>query len=108
MNVQKTIKELIQFYVQMNYEKHLKDNNIKCIPEEEIYFVVDKFYDGEERKAHIKQFVLNSVKTLAEKSKEDCNYTNITLMLDEILEDDKLAKTRVIQEITIYQRQKNK
>ena len=30
MNVQKTIKELIQFYVQMNYEKHLKDNNIKC------------------------------------------------------------------------------
>jgi len=107
MNVQKTIKELIQFYVQMNYEKHLKDNNIKCIPEEEIYFVVDKFYDGEKRKAHITQFVLNGIKTLAEKSNNECNYTTIKLMLTEILEDDKLVKTRVIQEITVYQRQKN-
>jgi hypothetical protein len=108
MNVQKNIKELIQFYVQMNYEKHLKDNNIECIQEEEIYFVVDKFYDGEKRKAHIKQFVLNGIKTLASKSKDECNYNNITLMLNEILDDDQLVKTRVIEEITIYQRQKSK
>ena len=106
MNVQKTIKELIQFYVQMNYEKHLKDNCITYIPEAEIYLVVNKFYDGEKRKAHIKQFVNNGIITLGKKLNEECNYTNISLMLDEILNDDALAKTRVIEEITLYQRQK--
>jgi len=106
MNVQKTIKELIQFYVQTNYEKHLKDNNMTHIPEIEIAAVVDLFYDGEKRKAHIKQFVIGGVKTLAEKNKEVCNFTNINIMLTEILDDDNLAKTRVIQEISVYQRQK--
>jgi len=106
MNVQKTIKELIQFYVQTNYNKHLKDHNITFIPENEIKNVVNIFYDGEERKNHIKTFVLNGIQTIAEKSSDKLNYENIKILLNDILEDEEMAKNRVIQEIILYQRNK--
>ena len=107
MNIQKTIKELIQFYVQTNYNKYLKDNNITLIPKNEIHYIVNKFYDGEERRNHIKMFVLNGIKTFAEKSGEQLNYNNIEKLLNDILEDQELGKTRVIQEIIIYQNHKS-
>jgi len=106
MNIQKTIKELIQFYVQTNYNKYLKDHNISFIPENQLSRVINEFYDGKQRKTHIKSFVINSIKTLAENNNETLNYNNIQLMMDEILEDDELAKSRVTQEILIYQKQK--
>ena len=46
----KTIKDIILFYAKTNYEKYLKDNNLKKIPDENIYNVVGELYD---EKKHI-------------------------------------------------------
>ena len=108
MSIHKTIKELIQFYVQINYEKYLNDNNLKYIPDNNIKNIVNSFYDGPKRKEHIKSFVVNGIKKLNKSTNEKININLIENMLTEILEDSELAKNRVIKEIQLYQNQQHK
>lgn len=106
MTLQKTLKELIEFYIKINYEKHLEENNISFIEEYEIKNVINKFYNGSERKKHIKQFVLNGIQKITEQSNGHCDLPKISSLLDEIMEDEELVKTRVYNEILLYQRSK--
>ena len=102
MSLQKTIKDLIFFYVKSNYEKYLTENNITIIPDSEIDNVIHKLYD--DRKTHIQIFIKDALKQLYEKKMNeypgDQTIKNILL---NIFQDDELCKNRVIIEIKLHQ-----
>ena len=104
MSLQKNIRDLIHFYVKTNYEAHLSEKNIKIIPEDEIDEVIKNLYD--DRKKHIQEFILESLKTLYLDKKDkypgDSTVKNILL---NIFQDDELCKTRLISEIKLHQQQ---
>ena len=102
MSLQKNIRDLIHFYVKTNYEAHLSENNIKIIPEDEIDSIITKLYD--DRKTHIKEFILESLKKLYHDTDEeypgDRTVKNILL---NIFQDDALCKNRLTSEIRLHQ-----
>tara|TARA_B100001287_G_C22469437_1_gene428899 strand:+ start:251 stop:601 length:351 start_codon:yes stop_codon:yes gene_type:complete len=102
MSLQKNIRDLIHFYVKTNYEAYLSENDIKIIPEEEIEGVIKKLYD--DRKTHIQEFILESLKTLyKDKMDEYPGDNTIKNILLNIFQDDELCKTRLISEIKLHQ-----
>jgi len=104
MSLQKNIRDLIHFYVKTNYEAHLKENNIKIIPEDEIEGVITSLYD--DRKSHIQEFILESLKTLyKDKSDEYPGDRNIKNILLNIFQDSELCKNRLSSEIKLHQQQ---
>ena len=60
MSHQKTIKDLIFFYVRTYYEQYLKDHEIQFIPDDQINTIISSLYL--ERKDHLKQFIKSSLK----------------------------------------------
>lgn len=102
MSLQKNIRDLIHFYVKTNYEAHLSEKDIKIIPEDEIDEVIKNLYD--DRKSHIQDFILESLKTLyKDKSEEYPGDRNIKNILLNIFQDDDLCKTRLSSEIKLHQ-----
>jgi len=102
-NIQKTIKDLIQFYIKENYKKYLTDHNIEIIPDNQISDVIDKLYT--EKKEHLKGFILSSLRImLKENYPGDQSVTNLTLT---IFSDDDLCKNRLCLEIKVYQEMLN-
>lgn len=102
MSLQKNIRDLIHFYVKTNYEAYLSEKDIKIIPEEEIDEVIKNLYD--DRKSHIQEFILESLKTLyKDKSDEYPGDRNIKNILLNIFQDDELCKTRLSSEIKLHQ-----
>jgi len=104
MSLQKNIRDLIHFYVKTNYEAYLNDNNIKIIPEEEIDEVIKNLYD--DRKSHIQEFILESLKTLyKDKPDEYPGDSTVKNILLNIFQDDELCKNRLSSEIKLHQQQ---
>jgi hypothetical protein len=102
MSLQKNIRDLIHFYVKTNYEAYLSEKDIKIIPEDEIDEVIKNLYD--DRKSHIQNFILESLKTLyKDKSEEYPGDRNIKNILLNIFQDDELCKTRLSSEIKLHQ-----
>jgi len=102
MSLQKNIRDLIHFYVKTNYEAHLSEKNIKIIPEDEIDEVIKNLYD--DRKSHIQNFILESLKTLyKEKTDEYPGDSTVKNILLNIFQDDDLCKTRLSSEIKLHQ-----
>ena len=102
MSLQKNIRDLIHFYVKTNYEAHLKENDIKIIPEDEIDEVIKNLYD--DRKSHIQNFILESLKTLyKDKCDEYPGDSTVKNILLNIFQDDDLCKTRLSSEIKLHQ-----
>tara|TARA_A100001015_G_scaffold258308_1_gene301509 strand:+ start:1307 stop:1657 length:351 start_codon:yes stop_codon:yes gene_type:complete len=102
MSLQKNIRDLIHFYVKTNYEAYLNDNNIKIIPEDEIDEVIKNLYD--DRKSHIQEFILESLKTLyKDKSDEYPGDSTVKNILLNIFQDDELCKNRLSSEIKLHQ-----
>ena len=102
MSLQKNIRDLIHFYVKTNYEAHLKENDIKIIPEDEIDEVIKNLYD--DRKSHIQNFILESLKTLyKDKCDEYPGDSTVKNILLNIFQDDELCKTRLSSEIKLHQ-----
>ena len=102
MSLQKNIRDLINFYVKTNYEAYLKEKNIKIIPEEEIEGVITSLYD--DRKSHIQEFILESLKTLyKDKCDEYPGDSTVKNILLNIFQDDDLCKTRLSSEINLHQ-----
>lgn len=101
--IQKSIKDLIFFYIKTNYNKYLEENKLSFIPEDRIDIVVSTLYT--ERKEHLKIFVKESLnKLLKEKYPGDLIVLNILL---EIFSDDELCKNRLITEIKLHQQKIN-
>ena len=102
MSLQKNIRDLIHFYVKTNYEAYLSEKDIKIIPEEEIDEVIKNLYDN--RKTHIQEFILESLKTLyKDKSDEYPGDSTVKNILLNIFQDDELCKTRLSSEIKLHQ-----
>ena len=102
MSLQKNIRDLIHFYVKTNYEAYLSEKDIKIIPEDEIDEVIKNLYD--DRKSHIQNFILESLKTLyKDKSEEYPGDSTVKNILLNIFQDDELCKTRLSSEIKLHQ-----
>ena len=97
--IQKSIKDLIFFYVKINYNKYLEEHKLKLIPEGEIQRVIETIYD--ERKEHLQKFVKESLKKLLnDEYPGDLIILNI---LTDIFYDDQLCKNRLLIEIQLHQ-----
>jgi|TARA_Y100000389_G_C17445564_1_gene511386 hypothetical protein len=102
MSLQNNIRDLIHFYVKTNYEKYLSEKSIKIIPDPEIDNIIHSLYDN--RKSHIQEFILESLKTLyKDKSEEYPGDRNIKNILLNIFQDDDLCKNRLSCEIKLHQ-----
>lgn len=105
MSLQKTIRELIFFYVKTNYEQYLKENNIISISDNNISNVIDNIYT--ERKEHVQIFIKDSLKTLyKDKMDEYPGDQTIKNLLLNIFQDDETCKNRLILEIQLHQNKK--
>ena len=101
--LQKQIKDLIFFYVKINYEKYLSDNDITSIAEDEIKGIINSIYV--ERKIHIQAFVKNSLqKIYTEKNEEYPGDSTVNSIFINIFQDDEYCKNRISIEIIDYQR----
>ena len=98
--LERTIKDLIIFYVKENYNNYLKENNLSIIREDnKLKEVIETLYNS--KKDHLKQFLKDSLKELLKDDYPgDLVINNICY---EIFEDDDLCKNRVFVEIKIHQ-----
>jgi hypothetical protein len=100
--LQKHIRDLIFFYVKTNYEKYLEEHGVSYISDNQLAGVIDNIYS--ERKPHIKIFIKSSLKELL--NAEYPGDLIINNILQDILNDDELCKTRILTEIQTYQKKK--
>tara|TARA_B100000768_G_scaffold152254_1_gene147835 strand:- start:53 stop:367 length:315 start_codon:yes stop_codon:yes gene_type:complete len=97
--LERTVKDLIIFYVKENYNKYLSDNNLTIIEKEKNKEVISDLYYS--KKDHLKQFVKDSLKELwKDDYPGDLVINNIFF---EIYEDDALCINRICVEIELYQ-----
>ena len=98
--LERTVKDLIIFYVKENYNNYLKENNLSFIrDEQQLKNVIESLYDS--NKNHLKQFLKDSLKEiLQEDYPGDLVINNICY---EIFEDDELCKNRIYVEIKLHQ-----
>tara|TARA_B100000131_G_C17727738_1_gene455512 strand:+ start:81 stop:407 length:327 start_codon:yes stop_codon:yes gene_type:complete len=95
------IKDITLYYIKFYYTKHLDDNHITYIEEEDLKDMINNLYV--EKKQSLKDYIR---KTLKKEYGE--NYPNIQVenILLEMFDNPELAKNRVITEIMIYQKNK--
>ena len=96
------IKELVSFYVKINYEEYLKENKIDKIEESKIKEVIEGMFD--ERKEHLKQFVKNALTEILET--EYPGDSKVDSILNEVLDDREYCITKLTTEIKLYQQNK--
>jgi hypothetical protein len=97
--LERTIKDLIIFYVKENYNNYLIENNLSFIHGDELKQVISELYDT--KKKHLKEFLKSSLKELLKEDYPgDLTINNICY---EIFEDDELCKNRIYVEIKIHQ-----
>jgi len=97
--LEKTIKDLIFFYVKENYNDYLKKNDMTKIEKEKISIVIEELYDN--KKNHLKQFLKDALnELLKEDYPGDLIINNICF---EIFQDDNFAKNRICKEIELHQ-----
>jgi hypothetical protein len=97
--LERTIKDLIVFYVKENYNNYLLEHNLTYIQGDELNKVINELYDS--KKQHLKGFLKDSLKKLLKEDYPgDLTINNICY---EIFEDDELCKNRICVEIKIHQ-----
>ena len=101
-NLLVNIKELISFYIKINYEEYLKENELEKIEEDKIRGIIEDMFD--KRKEHLKNFVKEALKdVLKEESPTD---ENIEQIFTELFADKNFCITKITNEIKIYQKNK--
>ena len=105
-NVLIKIKELVSFYVKINYEEYLKTNKIDEIEESKIKGIIEDMFD--ERKEHLKEFVKKTLKEIFEtgETEEYPGDSNVDKIFSEILNDRDFCITKLTTEIKLYQKNK--
>lgn len=100
-NILINIKELVSFYIKINYEEYLKENKLKKIEEDKIEHIVNEMF--KQRRDHMIEFVKTALKdVLKEEYPSDFKIDSI---FRELLEDEKICINKVILEIKIYQKE---
>ena len=97
--LERTVKDLVIFYVKENYNNYLKENKIEKIDKKKIKEVISELYYP--KKDHLKQFVKESMKELWK------NEYPGDLIIDNIFfsiyQDDKFNINRICVEIELHQ-----
>ena len=102
-NLERTIKDLVIFYIKENYNKYLSDNNLKSINPEKLKKVISDMYYP--KKDDLKEFVKNCMKeTYKEEYPGDLVINNIFY---DIYQDDELNINRMYNEIKLFQEKQN-
>ena len=97
--LERTIKDLVIFYVKENYNNYLKENNIKKIDKNKIKEIISNLYYP--KKDHLKQFVKDSMKELwKEDYPGDLIIDNVFF---DIYQDDEFNINRISVEIELHQ-----
>ena len=97
--LERTVKDLVIFYVKENYNNYLKEKNIEKIEKEKIKSVISDLYYP--KKDHLKQFVKDSMKELwKDEYPGDLIIDNIFFS---IYQDDKFNINRICVEIELHQ-----
>tara|TARA_Y100000590_G_C15654102_1_gene989950 strand:- start:331 stop:642 length:312 start_codon:yes stop_codon:yes gene_type:complete len=96
------IKELISFYVRINYEEYLKENKLEKIEEDKIRGIVENMFNT--RQEHLKNFVKEALKDILKE--ETPPNENIEQIFAELFEDKNLCIIKITNEIKIYQKNK--
>ena len=97
--LERTVKDLVIFYVKENYNNYLKENKIEKIDKDKIKSVISELYYP--KKDHLKQFVKESMKELWKNDYPgDLVIDNIFFS---IYQDDKFNINRICVEIELHQ-----
>ena len=97
--LEKSIRDLIHFYVKENYNHYLKVNELTYIEEGDIPNVVDSLYT--QKKDHIQIFVKDALQTML--GSEMPEQYIINNLLSEVFRDDEVCKHRLTLEIKLHQ-----
>ena len=97
--LERTIKDLVIFYVKENYNNYLQENNLQKIDKGKIKEIISNLYYP--KKDHLKQFVKDSMKELwKDDYPGDLIIDNIFF---DIYQDDKFNINRISVEIELHQ-----
>ena len=98
MTLPEQIRNIFFYYIKTRYNDYIFKNNIKFIPENDIYNVISSLYN--EEKKPLQEFIRNCLKEMLTDNYPETIVENIIF---EIFEDQELAINRVSLEIKKYQ-----
>lgn len=105
-NLERTIKDLVIFYIKENYNKYLQENNIKKIESDKLKIVISDMYYP--KKDDLKEFVKNCMKEITkDNSDEYPGDLIINNIFFDIYQDDELNINRIYNEIKLFQENNN-
>ena len=97
-NLTNLIKDIVFYYIKYYYDKHLKENSIEKILDDNIKVFINNIYDNNSLK--IKNYIRKSLK---KNQKENYNSMVVENILLEMFDDIEFAKIRITNEIVEYQ-----
>tara|TARA_B100000963_G_C22032448_1_gene411843 strand:- start:19 stop:375 length:357 start_codon:yes stop_codon:yes gene_type:complete len=101
-NLPNTVKNITFYFIKQHYNKYLDDNNLKTIPKEDIYTVVDKLYTDKEQ--DLKKFIRGTMrKNFPDYDQNFTLKTGTEEIILEMFEDPEFSKNRLAIEIETYQ-----
>ena len=105
-HLERTIKDLVIFYIKENYNKYLESNNLDTIDIKDLKDkVVELYYP---KKDEIKEFVKNCMKEMTkDKPNEYPGDLVINNIFFDIYQDDELNINRIYNEIKLFQENNN-
>jgi|TARA_B110000046_G_scaffold80111_1_gene88278 hypothetical protein len=105
-HLERTIKDLVIFYIKENYNKYLVDSNSTSIDIKDLKAKVSELYYP--NKTELKEFVKKCMKEMTKDSPEeypgDLVINNIFF---DIYQDDELNINRIYNEIKLFQENNN-
>jgi hypothetical protein len=97
-NTTNLIRDIVFYYIKYYYDKHLTENSLERLLEEEISPFVDNLFNNNPSK--MKKYIRDSLK---KNQGNDYNSIVVENILLEMFDDIEFAKNRLINEISIYQ-----
>jgi len=97
-NTTNLIRDIVFYYIKYYYDKHLEENKLKRLSDEEISPFVDKLFNDNPKK--MKKYIRDSLK---KNQGDDYNSMVVENILLEMFDDIEFAKNRLINEISSYQ-----
>ena len=101
-NTTNLIRDIVFYYIKYYYDKHLEENKLKRLSDEEISPFVDKLFNDNPQK--MKKYIRTSLK---KNQGDDYNSMVVENILLEMFDDIEFAKNRLINEISSYQGNEN-
>ena len=92
------VKDITYHYIKHFYDKKLKEENVKTIPDADVRKFVNEMY--EVKKTDLQQYIKN---TLKENLGDQYPKLQVNMLVLEMFQDPDFAKDRVINEIIHYQ-----